>query len=162
MDNSLFTQYKKDVLKTQPFTTASITPEAAANNLNISQGKLIGIVDTVRSLYPVKNAKVTIFSGSLAQMNVIDTAFTDQSGRTKAFNLPTPNKALSFEKGSTALPYAVYNMQVEADGYIKNIHLGIPVFSETTSLQRSSLILKETAGIDKGPQIFDERQNYNL
>jgi hypothetical protein len=53
-------------------------------------------------------------------------------------------------------------MLIEADGYIKNIHLNIPVFSNVTSLQQSNLILEETAGEDKGPKVFDEAQKYNL
>ena len=78
------------------------------------------------------------------------------------FTLPTPAKALSLEEDNQIIPYSSYNMSVEADGYIKNIHLNIPVFSGVTSLQQSNLILEETAGQDKGPQIFDESNNYDL
>lgn len=125
-------------------------------------GGLIGIVTTIRSLYPVKNAKVTVFRGEYPNMTVIDTALTDQSGRTKVFFLPTPEKSLSLQEDNSELPYAVYNMLIEADGYVKNIHLNIPVFSGVTSLQQSNLLLTETAGENKGPFIFDEGQNYDL
>ena len=125
-------------------------------------GNLLATVTTVRTLYPVANAKVTVFSGDYRDMNVIDTAFTDQSGRTKVFSLPTPEKQLSLESANTVIPYAVYNMMVEADGYIDNIHLNIPVFSGVTSIQSSNLMLKETAGANMDVQIFDESQRYDL
>ena len=125
-------------------------------------GKLIAIVTTVRSLYPVPNAKVTVFSGDYDNMNIMASAFTDESGRTDPFILDTPSKALSMDSQNQIKPYATYNMLVEADGYIPNIHLNIPVFSSVTSLQNSNLMLLETAGTDKGPRIFDESQKYNL
>ena len=142
----------------KPTVLPTVTPPQNTE----SSGGLIGIVTTIRSLYPVKNAKVTIFTGDYPNMNIIDTDLTDQSGRTKVFTLPTPEKSLSLQEDNTLLPYAVYNMLIEADGYIKNIHLNIPVFSDVTSLQQSNLLLEETAGQDKGPFIFDEAQKYDL
>lgn len=155
--------YKQKMLKmyrkTQSVTTK--TSEPVLHNEN-SNGYLIGIVTAIRELYPVKNAKVTVFEGDFENMNVIDTSFTDLSGRTKTFVLPAPSKELSLEKSNTVKPFATYNMLVEADGYIKNIHLNIPIFENITSLQQSNLMPEETAGFDKGPLIFDENQKYNL
>ena len=170
MDNNIIERYKKQMLKMYNSAQSAVsvqtnetpTPKTPQPTLDTTSGSLIGIVTAVRALYPVKNAKVTVFTGEYDNMNVIDTALTDQSGRTKTFVLPTPEKALSLEETNTVLPYALYNMAVEADGYIKNIHLNIPVFSGVTSLQQSNLLLEETAGTDKGPQIFDEAQKYDL
>lgn len=172
MDNNMIERYKKQMLEmynsTQRVvpvqtnenpTPQTLTPQPTPDT---ASGNLIGIVTAVRALYPVNNAKVTVFTGDYNNMNVIDTDLTDQSGRTKTFILPTPEKALSLEETNTVLPYALYNMLIEADGYIKNIHLNIPVFSGVTSLQQSNLLLEETAGTDKGPQIFDEAQKYDL
>lgn len=139
-------------------TAQNPTPE----NENSAQGSLIGIVTAIRSLYPVSNAKVTVFTGDYSNMQVIDSDMTNESGRTKTFTLPTPERSLSLNQDSTAIPYSSYNMAVEADGYIKNIHLNIPIFSGITSLQQSNLILEETASQDKSPQIFDESQKYDL
>ena len=131
-------------------------------SLNLNTGGLLGVVTSIRSLYPVNNAKVTIFTGDYPDMQIIDTDTTDQSGKTKIFTLPTPEKVLSLEEDNVTIPYSSYNMLIEADGYIKNIHLNIPVFSGVTSIQQSNLILSETAGQDKSPQIFDESQKYDL
>ena len=73
-------------------------------------------------------------------------------------------------KGGDPVAYALakakvnslYGMMVQADGYIDNVHLNIPVFSGVTSIQGSDMMLVETAGIDKGPQIFDELQQFTL
>lgn len=159
MDNNLIKKYKDEMLRIYR-TSATIAPVNTTADTN--KGYLIGIVTAVRSLYPVKNAKITIFTGDYENMNVIDSDLTDQSGRTKTFVLPTPESSISLDQNNTAIPYSLYNMAVEADGYIKNIHLNIPVFGTVTSLQQSNLLLEETAGEDKGPQIFDETQNYDL
>lgn len=138
--------------------TALVNPQTLTN----STGRLTAIVTTLRTLYPVPGAKVTVFTGNYDDMTVLDTAFTDSSGRTEAFILPAPNRDLSLTSGASDKPYASYNMLVQADGYIDNIHLNIPVFSGVYSLQRSNMMLRETAGENKGPQIFDEAQQYTL
>lgn len=170
MDQNLIEKYKNEMLKMYKSANTAVRTTATQNAPttqtppaeNSVSGRLLGIITAIRSLYPVKNAKVTIFTGNYENMQVIDSDMTDESGRTKIFVLPTPEKALSLNEDNQILPYALYNMLVEADGYIKNIHLNIPVFSTITSLQQSNLILEETSGQDKGPQIFDESQNYDL
>ncbi len=167
MDQNLIEKYKNEMRKmyksvnTPVRATFAETPPPPPKT-NSTTGGLLGIVTSFRSLYPVKNAKVTIFTGNYPDMQVIDTDLTNESGRTKIFTLPTPEKALSLEEENQTIPYATYNMLVEADGYIKNIHLNIPVFSTVTSLQQSNLLLEETAGQDKNPQVFDESQKYDL
>ncbi|MBR6533046.1 MAG: hypothetical protein IKT44_01280 [Clostridia bacterium] len=172
MDSNMIERYKNQMLEMYNATQKVVPAQTNENSIpqpqtpqptpDTTSGNLIGIVTAVRALYPVKNAKVTVFTGEYDNLNVIDTDLTDQSGRTKTFVLPTPEKALSLEETNTVLPYALYNMLIEADGYIKNIHLNIPVFSGVTSLQQTNLLLEETAGTDKGPQIFDEAQKYDL
>lgn len=126
------------------------------------KGQLIGIVTALKGIYPVKGAKVTVFTGNYEDMTVLDSSVTDSSGRTKAFLLSAPAKALSEEAGASQKPYASYNMLVDADGYVDNIHLNIPVFSGVVSLQSSDLMLTETAGENTEPRIFDEAQEFTL
>lgn len=127
-----------------------------------SVGRLIAIVTAIRSLYPVKGATVTIFTGTPDNKTVIATDITDESGRTGSFILPTPARQLSLQSGSQVLPYSQYNMLVEAEGYLDTIHLNIPVFSGVTSLQQSDMMLLETSGVDKSPRVFDEEQQFTL
>lgn len=169
VDNDLIKKYKDEMIKMYggKIKMTEVKAEIPKNEQNMDRnldgmGELIGIVTTVRSLYPVVNAKVTVFKGDAENPEIISVDYTDQSGKTESFKLATPAKSLSQSAENKELPYALYNLKVEADGYITNIHLNIPVFSDTVSLQRSDMLLLETAGVNKGPRIFDEGQNYGL
>ena len=168
MDKSLIEKYKSDMLDMYRAIRADAAPIIAEQTEQKqpaekgSTGGLIAIVTALREIYPVKNAKVTIFTGNIDNMQIISTALTDESGRTPVFVLPTPPKSVSFEENSTVTPYSVYNMLVSAEGYLDNVHINIPVFSGVTSLQSSSMTLLETAGDNKNPQIFDESQRFDL
>ena len=171
MDRKIVEKYKNEMLSmyraTRAVPTVSeadmqapVTPQASEEDDNT--GGLVAIVTTIRNLYPVPNARVTVFTGNIEDKQVIATDVTDSSGRTGIFRLKTPSRQLSQQADRNALPYSVYNMMVEADGFIDNIHLNIPVFSGVTSLQRSDMILIETAGVDKDAQIFNEGERYDL
>lgn len=165
MDRDIIEKYKSEMLSMYKKTkkeNSRVASMLAQNTVPQVSGKLLAVVTTVRTLYPVPNAKVTVFTGDYNAMNVIDTAFTDNSGRTRDFILPTPEKQISLESENTKIPYAVYNLMVEADGYVPNIHLNIPVFSGVTSIQGSNLMLRETAGANMDVQIFDEAEKYDL
>lgn len=160
MDEKLIEQYKAEMLRM--YTSSEKSVPAMAQEENNTNGGLVGIVTALRSLYPVPKARVTVFEGSMDNMKIIATDETDESGRTRLFVLPAPDRAESQSPSDNKVPYANYNMLVEAEGYVSNIHLNIPVFSGVTSLQRSNMLLLETAGEDKSPQIFDEAEKYDL
>lgn len=168
MDKNLIEKYKNEMLnmyrktKSVPTVVPVTPPPQQSADLPDSSGKLIAIVTSLRGIYPVKNAKVTVFTGNYGDMQVVDTAFTDESGRTRPFVLETPNKQISLESENNGIAYANYNLEVKAEGYVDNVHINIPVFSGVTSLQSSNLMLLETAGVDKGPQIFDESARFDL
>ncbi len=171
MEKDLIERYKNEMLKmyqrkakvipavAEPEQEAAVPLPPASNS---EEGYLMAVVTAVRSLYFVPNAKVTVFTGGVDDMNVIATAVTDQNGRTEKIPLPAPAVSLSQSEDNSQPPYSLYNIMVEADGYLTNIHLNIPVFSSVTSRQLSNLLLLETAGVNKGPRIFDEMPNYNL
>lgn len=176
MNKELIEKYKNEMMKMynsahkpQPLQEAipvvaepEPTPEPILSSVEGSQsGQLLGVVTSFNSLYPVENARVTVFTGEYENMNIIDSDLTDQSGKTKVFSLITPDKSLSMAPDLSQKPYAAYNMLVESDGFLKNIHLNIPVFSGITSIQRSDLILDQDQNGGE-PQVFDEGQKYNL
>ena len=125
-------------------------------------GRLTVMVTAVSSLYPVENAKVTVFTGDYSTPNIIGTALTDQSGKTKTFSLPAPSRGLSMEPGTGAQPYTLYNVLIEADGYADNLHINLPIFRGVTSLQRSNLTPLASFGGNKGPIVFNELSSFNL
>ena len=171
MNEELIEKYKNEMMKmyinTQNFNEnavkkTNVTKVATSDLPTPAQnGKLLGVVTSFNSLYPVQNAKVTVFLGEYENMQIIDTDKTDQNGKTKPFILKTENKNLSMAPDLSQKPYSVYNMAVEADGFLTNIHLNIPIFSGITSIQKSDLIL-DSDQTGNEPQIFDEGQKYNL
>lgn len=125
-------------------------------------GRLVAIVTSISYLYPVPDAKVTIFTGPYENMQIVATDTTNQSGRTKVFELSAPERQLSMQSGLSEQPYSLYNMLIDADGFVSNLHLNIPVFRGVTSLQRSNLLPVSAAGDIDGPIIYNESSSYNL
>ncbi len=166
MDRQLIEKYEKEMMEMY----ASV--HTAAPQLQISEitsleddessGGLIVSVTTARGLYPVSDAMVTVFSTEEETVRTVDSDKSDMSGKTKTFLLPTPAKSLSESVGAEKRPYAVYDVTVEADGYVKQRFIKIPVFSGVTSLQKADLLSLSAAGGNVGERIIDEGRDYDL
>ena len=157
MDRSLIEKYKNDMLKKYGSSAAEETTAAASE-----KGRLSANVTSVANIYPVRGARVTVFTGSPDSMTVLDSAVTDESGKTRVFLLDAPPKSLSMTSGAPALPYTLYNLLISADGFLDNIHLNIPVFSGIASVQRSDMLPKAVAGGRTDPIIFNEFSSFEL
>lgn len=157
MDRSLIEKYKNDMLKKYGSLAAEETTAAAPE-----KGRLSANVTSVANIYPVMGARVTVFTGSPDSMTVLDSAVTDESGKTRDFLLDAPPKSLSMTSGAPALPYTLYNLLISADGFLDNIHLNIPVFSGIASVQRSDMLPKAVAGGRTDPIIFNEFSSFEL
>ena len=172
MDKSLIEKYRKEMLEKYGGTAPAEAAPAAAMNVNPTdtdektasseKGRLSAWVTSVANIYPVKNARVTVFTGSPDNMTVVDSCATDESGKTKEFLLDAPPKSLSMASGAPALPYTLYNLRVSADGFLDNIHLNIPVFSGITSVQKSDMLPNAVAGGRTDPVIFNEFSSFEL
>ncbi|MEE1329664.1 MAG: hypothetical protein U0K18_00450 [Acutalibacteraceae bacterium] len=175
MDKSLIEKYKNEMLmlkKKADFKAAAVnTPQQGyyeegrrdiPDDASDENGRLIAMVTYTDRIYPVKNARVTVFTGSPENMQIVGTAVTDESGKTGKFELPAPLRSLSQQSDPSALPYALYNMMVQSDGFLDNIHLNIPVFRGVTSVQRSDLTPISVAGGRTEPIIFNEFSSYEL
>ena len=120
-------------------------------------------VTTLSRLYPVKNALVTVFTGTPDNMTVVETDISDESGKTGVFNLKTPPKADSQQAETNGvLPYSNYNVSVRSDGYVEQIAMNVPVFSGVISIQGIDLLPISAAGKNTSPQIIQEGNQYNL
>ena len=157
MDRSLIEKYKNDMLKKYGSSAAEETTAAAPE-----KGRLSANVTSVANIYPVRGARVTVFTGSPDSMTGLDSAVTDESGKTRVFLLDAPPKSLSMTSGAPALPYTLYNLLISADGFLDNIHLNIPVFSGIASVQRSDMLPKAVAGGRTDPIIFNEFSSFEL
>lgn len=140
----------------QPQTVPTIEFEDGTGGLQVN-------VTTLRRLYPVKNALVTVFTGYSDNMTVIETDITDESGKSGVFNLKAPPAAESQQaENGGAIPYANYNISVRSDGYVEQIAMNVPVFSGVISVQGINLMPIAAAGGHTNPQIIEEGNNYDL
>lgn len=170
MDKSIIEKYKNEMLNIRKRAAASSAQQGyyeegkpnIPDDASDENGRLIAMVTYTDRIYPVKKAKVTVFTGSPDNMEIVDSGITDESGKTKTFGLAAPPRSLSQQSGPAALPYALYNMMVQAEGFLDNIHLNIPVFRGVTSVQRSDLTPISVAGGRTAPIIFNEFSSYEL
>ncbi len=158
---------KKAALPAEEYSPKAVTT-AAEPKVNPSEdsnmsgsGYILVNVTTIQELYPVQNARVTIFKGQLESLQRIDDDLTDQSGKTKSFRLPAPPLSLAQNSENTLPVYATYNILTEADGYLPTINYNAAVFDGVTSIQNVNLIPK-TAFNENDTNIFDESNDYNL
>lgn len=120
-------------------------------------------VTTLNRLYPVKNALVSVFTGTRDNMNIIETDITNESGQSKVFKLKTPPRADSQQaENGGAAAYTNYNVSVQSDGYVEQIAISVPVFPGVISVQGIDLLPISAAGGHISPQIINEDNNYNL
>lgn len=167
MDKKLIEKYKKEMFNTyakrKSYSFEKAVPTVSQGAVeNKNEGALIVVVTAVRSLYPIKNAQVTIFKELNEQRENMITVLTDESGRTEPIYLSAPDKQLSLESENNVLPYSEYNVEIKAEGYVDTIFLNVPVFEGITSLQRANMLLLETAGEQKGPIIYNVSENADL
>lgn len=130
-----------------------------------STGGLIVSVTTLRGIQGVPGAKVTIFTGTPENYEIVAENVTDSSGKTGRFLLPTKEKALSEQADTGALktiPYSLYNIAVMADGYARQLNLNVPIFSGVTTLQNMDITSLSAYGGGNEPIIEDEMPKYNL
>ena len=171
MDKSLFEKYINEMRAmhaaarpapaiSQPAVTPTIPDENSENMTG--NGRLIVNVTSVRGLYPIENARVTVFTGSADNMRILAEAVTDRSGKTPAFELPAPSSVYTEAPEPTERPYAYFNIKTAADGFVDTFNFNSAVFDGITSVQSVSLF-PVTTGVDGNrPIIIDGADNYAL
>ena len=83
---------------------------------------------------PIQNAQVRIYNTENTELY---STFTDEAGETEIFVLPAPDPAFSENGGEQ--PYAVYNAEINADGYIPLRIEGVQVFPDVISIQPAAM-----------------------
>ncbi len=136
------------------------TPKRELSDMS-GKGYVIVNVTAISELYPVKGARVTVFKGSIDNMEKIAEELTDQSGKTVPILLPTPPLSLALSEAATLPVYAEYNIITEADGFLPTINYNAAVFDGVTSIQNVNLIPK-TSFNENASNVFDEENDYDL
>lgn len=167
MDKSVFDKYieemKKMSAKAKPLQEKPAREAVASPAEELSgEGFLLINVTSVRALYPVKGAKVTVFRGNINDMEKLAEAYTDESGKTEPFPLPAPPIALAQQSESQIPPFATYNILTEADGFIPTVNYSAPVFDKVTSIQNVNLIPRTAMNAPDDMIEIDEYDSYNL
>lgn len=169
MDKMLFEKYIAEMWEMKrrstnpPEAVAAVSPVRPENDSNMTgEGSLQVRVTSVRGLYPIKNALVTVFTGDADSMTPIAQGTTDESGKSPIFTLSTPAFSLSESPNPTSRPFAYYNIRTVADGFTDTYNYSVAVFDSVTSLQNVNLIPVSSATPDNGPIVIDEYNQYEL
>ncbi len=172
MDKSVFDKYIAEMRALQALAMPSNTEETDTIVLEplgeenatdmAGSGNLVVIVTAVRGLYPVKGAKVTVFTGSGQDEEKITETFTNESGKTAPIPLPAPSSDFAEVPNPEERPFSYYNIRTEADGYIESINYNVAIFDKVTSLQNISLYPVASAPEGTKPIIINEASNYEL
>ena len=173
MDKSMFEKYIKEMRAMQaaatpitvaqsPLPTAPQVKSMPNSNEMSGMGRLIVNATSVRGLYPIGGAKVTVFTGDGENRIIIAEAVTDISGKTPAIELPAPAVLLSETPNPPERPYAYYNVSTEADGFVENLNYNTAVFDTVTSLLNVNLQPMTTGINGNRPIVIDGFDNYNL
>ncbi len=100
---------------------------------------------TVRTLtaggaLPVPLAVVRIFGAQDENKNIVYSLITDEDGVTEKVTLPAPDRNLSEKPESAEIPYSVYNIEVQKEGYFDKKLYNLPVFDGVNSEQLVNMI----------------------
>lgn len=161
MDDSVIKKYSDEMLEMYKKREVRQTAEAVAYGDGAKGGMIVNVT-TLYRLYPVANALVTVFTGSMNDMNVVETDNTDESGQTRRFILDAPQKSVSEIPGDQIGSYANYNILVQADGYADTVNMGVRVFPGVTSVQGVDMVLLSAAGDDTKPRVNEKPPQYEL
>ncbi|SHJ12965.1 Peptidoglycan-binding (PGRP) domain of peptidoglycan hydrolases-containing protein [Clostridium cavendishii DSM 21758] len=103
-------------------------------------GYLLIQLSTAQQALPVTNARLVVTDTSTDEIVFESKSGVDQSGRSPIVKLWAPDIELSLEPmPKDKIPYARYNVSVQADGFNDVQIVGVNIFDETTSIQNISL-----------------------
>lgn len=115
-------------------------------------GSLIVRTVTASNALPVVGAVVRIFGAEEGNRNITRSEITDRDGTTRSISLPAPSKEFSLTPTPTEAPYAIYDIEISADGYYSKRMFSLPVFSGISSLQIVNMIPRGTNPIENYPR----------
>jgi hypothetical protein len=113
-------------------------PNAERSN-DSGTGYLIVRATTARSAVPVPGATINIIKANGETSHIIYSLKTDRNGMAEKISLAAPLKQVSISD-DVIRPYALYNIEVYADGYAPQSYLDVPVYDGITSYQTADLI----------------------
>ena len=131
------------------------------------QGYLVVRVSTASGAVPLPNALVTVRGGEEGNSEYYRSFYSGASGLTEKISLPAPPRALTDDpSGDGTRPFALYSIDVFADGYQDLFFVNVPIFDTITAIQGANMIPKpENENTDyfaPGESILVEGENPEL
>lgn len=105
-----------------------------------SEGTLRIRAYTAGGALPIPGAVVRITGAEEANRLVSYSLLTDRNGSTNIVSLPAPSLSYSLSPSPAEVPFALYNVEISADGYYSKRINGISVFSGINSVQLVNMI----------------------
>ena len=134
-------------------------------NLTDSGGLLIHATKASGAL-PVPNSIVRIRGAEEKNRFIVYSLVTDIDGNTAAVRLPAPSRIYSSESSPPESPYAIYDIEITAEGYYPKKIYSVAVFPGVTATQPINMIpLSENgdlSGYPRGNLNAVVRENKNL
>ncbi|MBE6532641.1 MAG: hypothetical protein E7676_03920 [Ruminococcaceae bacterium] len=113
-----------------------------------SVGTLIVRAYTAGGALPISGAVVRIKGAEEANRLVSYSLITDRNGITEAISLPAPSLSYSLSPSPAESPFALYDVEVSADGYYSKRINGVSVFSGINSVQLANMIPSSSGAED--------------
>lgn len=107
---------------------------------NPMQGTLRFRTYTARNALPVKGARVVVSKVIGGSRHTFYDLLTDNSGQSPVLEMPAPSGELSQTPTAAVQPYALYDADITADGFIPVAVRSLPVFEGILSVQRIALV----------------------
>ena len=143
--------------------------EQYSTQADAEMGYLTVRVSTAGGAIPLSGAAVNIRGGDVQSSSVIYALVTDRDGLTPTVPLAAPPRYASQTPQHTSPAYAVYNVDVYAEGYIPAFFNNVPIFSGINSVQPAILLpylenetaersssVTETGDLDVQGEIYDQ------
>ncbi len=95
---------------------------------------------TAGGALPVSDVLIRIFGAEEDNRDIAYSLLTDGDGVTESLTLPAPARELSESPKSKEVPYAVYNIEAQKEGYFYKRLYNVPVFDGINSEQLVNMI----------------------
>ncbi len=106
---------------------------------------------TADGALPVMGATVRIQGAEEENRFISRSLVTDEDGMTETVRLPAPSTGFSMKPSPAEAPYALYDIEITADGYYTKKIYGLSVFAGTTSIQLVNMIPESDDALGNSP-----------
>ena len=119
-------------------------------------------VSTAGGAIPLENASVNVRGADINASDIIYSLSTNSDGLTPTVSLAAPPRSASTSPQSTSPSYAVYNVDVYADGYVPAFFNNVPVFSGINSVQPAVLVPRLENSTQETEHVVNETGNNQI